>query len=187
MIGTLRIPPLPFDFAKMEEHGVTVPANIKATEVYREFCGLAARLRTTRLGRVARSKLDYQSEGSTQVQTTKKSKNGRHVWLRRGGAARSPWRRHDVRISRVGRRFSMAGSTSFGWMKASSHLALGWSPGRRPRRQRGLRRRQSGKVVRDAPHDGRTVPWAGRQARLKTRPQAGRWARNADFLRTNPF
>ena len=40
MIGTLRIPPLPFDFAKMEEHGVTVPANIKATEGYREFFDL---------------------------------------------------------------------------------------------------------------------------------------------------
>jgi hypothetical protein len=28
----------------------------------------------------------------------------RSFWLRRGSAARGPWRRHDVRISRVGRR-----------------------------------------------------------------------------------
>jgi hypothetical protein len=33
-------PPMPFDFAKMEERGVTVPADVKAAVGYREFLSL---------------------------------------------------------------------------------------------------------------------------------------------------
>jgi hypothetical protein len=40
MRGTYNAPPMPFDFAKMEERGVTVPADVKAAVGYREFLSL---------------------------------------------------------------------------------------------------------------------------------------------------
>lgn len=40
MLGTYRAPPLPFDFAQMEERGITVPADVKAAGGYREFLSL---------------------------------------------------------------------------------------------------------------------------------------------------
>lgn len=40
MLGTYRVPLLPFDFALVEERGVTVPADIKTAGGYREFLSL---------------------------------------------------------------------------------------------------------------------------------------------------